>query len=576
MFFYRVLLGLLALISVAAADQVTLEVQINGLEGELLDNARALLSLELYRKESNLSELRIQRLHRKAKDEISLALQPYGYYLPVIRAQLTRDKQHWLARYDIDPGQPTRWQHIDIVLIGAGNQNPLLQRSVEQSGIYPGNAINHSQYDAFKKSLLQTAQANGYLDARFRESRLIIQEDRLHADVILEFDTGVQYTLGEVTFEGTSLPPDMLRDYIPFKTGAVFSYARLQKLQRALENSDYFANVEVIPEQAQAIDQQIPVRVQLTPHPPNRYLFGVGFGTDTGPRTRIGWENRQLNRFGHKAEADYRISEIKTSFNALYRIPLKRAQTDFLQFDTSIGREETDSSESRFESLGVKFSFLHAVWRKTLSLTHRQEDFEAGLTSGDTVLLIPAISFSRIWGGDRLIVDKGARVELDLSGASTDLFSEATFMQATLDSKLIHSPWENGRVLLRGTVGATHTPEFDKLPPSIRFYAGGDQSVRGYDYESLGPKDASGEVIGAPFLLVGSVEYEHLIKGNWRGALFYDVGNAIEHFNDPLEQGVGVGIRYQSPIGLIRLDIANAISEPDNPWRLHLTIGPDL
>lgn len=562
--------------TVAAADNTTLEVNINGLQGPLLDNARAVLSLEQYKTADSLNALRIQRLHRRARDELSLALQPFGYYQARIEGSLTHHDQHWVARYDIEPGEPATWQTIKLTLTGPGKDKPALNQVIDTTSLKTGTVVNHAVYETLKRDLLQTAQANGYLDAVFTESRLLIQPDLQHASAIITLDTGEQYRLGEISFEGSDLDPELLSAYVPFKTDSVFSYHQLLELQRSLENSDYFTHVDVIPDRKAAVNRRIPVRVILTPHKPNRYTVGLGFGTDTGPRSRLGWANRQLNRYGHKASIDYRVSEIKSALNAQYRIPLSRAQTDFVQFDSSLGRERSDSVDSQFRFIGVKHSITRKAWRRTLSLLHRQEDFELGLTRGNTVLLIPAVTISRIWGKDRLIVDRGARLQLELSGASTNLLSEATFVQATLDAKAIYSPWDRGRILLHGNLGITKSTDFDKLPPSIRFFAGGDHSVRGYDYQSLGPQDASGEVIGGRYLLVGSAEYEHRITGNWRAAAFIDVGNAVDNFNDPLEQGVGIGLRYESPIGLIRLDIADAISEPGNPWRLHLTIGPDL
>ena len=133
-----------------------------------------------------------------------------------------------------------------------------------------------------------------------------------------------------------------------------------------------------------------------------------------------------------------------------------------------------------------------------------------------------------------------------------------------------------GRVILRGEAGVTIASEVTVLPASIRFFAGGDQSVRGYDYKELGPVDENGEVIGGRYLLVGSIEYDHRITDDWSVAAFLDAGNAFDDFDEPLEQGAGFGVRWRSPVGPVRLDIANAISKPGNHWRVHFTIGPDL
>ncbi len=124
--------------------------------------------------------------------------------------------------------------------------------------------------------------------------------------------------------------------------------------------------------------------------------------------------------------------------------------------------------------------------------------------------------------------------------------------------------------------GTTITPSFEQLPSSVRFFSGGAQSVRGFRFQSLGPTDNNGEVVGASNLVLGSIEFEHYLNDRWGAAVFIDVGNAIDDLNDDLEKGAGFGLRWKSPIGPVRIDLASAVSRDGNPWRIHINIGPDL
>jgi translocation and assembly module TamA len=133
-----------------------------------------------------------------------------------------------------------------------------------------------------------------------------------------------------------------------------------------------------------------------------------------------------------------------------------------------------------------------------------------------------------------------------------------------------------GRLMFRFDAGTTMTNDLDSLPTSIRYFAGGDQTVRGYRYESLGPENEAGDVIGGKHKLSVGLEYDFPIMDNWKLAVFTDTGNAFNDFADyELKTGAGIGVRWLSPIGPIRVDLASALDN-DNKLRLHITMGPDL
>src|SRR5690606_4629118 len=186
---------------------------------------------------------------------------------------------------------------------------------------------------------------------------------------------------------------------------------------------------------------------------------------------------------------------------------------------------------------------------ETLSLAYQREAFEVGALTDTTTLVLPGASWTRYWGPDRIYTRFGARLTLDLRGASEELGSDVSMLQARLGGKLVLPVAMSGRLLTRFDVGTTRTDEFERVPASLRFFAGGGLSVRGYRQSRLGPADPRGKGVGGPRLLVGSVEYEHTIRGNWAVAAFYDIGNAVEDFSDPLVRGVGIGLRWRSPIG---------------------------
>jgi translocation and assembly module TamA len=211
------------------------------------------------------------------------------------------------------------------------------------------------------------------------------------------------------------------------------------------------------------------------------------------------------------------------------------------------------------------------------SLDLKRERSEIAGERQDAVLVIPGVTWSRVYAEDDAHALGDYRLGVDLHGGSTALGSDVSFVQLRLDGKLIvAAPWRGGRLLGRLELGTTWTDDFGALPVSERFFAGGDQSIRGYAWKSLGPVGSSGKVVGGRNLAVGSLEYEHYFTDKWGVALFQDIGYAFDAASDPFYRGRGIGLRWRSPIGTVRLDVAQAQDGSREPWRLHFVVGPDL
>ncbi|MDH3871937.1 MAG: autotransporter assembly complex protein TamA [Gammaproteobacteria bacterium] len=573
--FRRLLLAAVVLILMVADARAALQVRVEGIEEPLLGNVLALLTLQRERETSGLGEGHVRRYFRRAPAEIRKALEPYGYYAVQMDARLEESGGDWLAWFRIEPGEPLRYRTVTVSLIGAGEQDAVLNEALTGFPLQQGQVAVHSDYEAAKAGLQKLAIEQGYLDAVYQRHELRIDPAAGYAEVQLLLDSGPQYRFGELVFAPGKLSEELLRRYVTFKPGQPYSYRRLLDLQRALEDSDYFAQVEVVPLSEQAQGAVVPVQVDLETHKRNKYSVGLGFGTDTGLRGLLGWENRRVNRYGHRMGASLRGSEIGSELKANYSLPLANPRSDRLEFTAGIVDEDTDTTDSTLHKFAIGRRVARGRWRETLSLSYEREDYNVGLTDESTSLLIPGISYSQVRADNRLVANRGWRLQFDLRGAAEQLLSDTSFVQSELRGKWIHGLGERGRIITRAEAGTTWIDEDNLLPVSVRFFAGGDQSVRGYDYQELGPRDASGDVVGGRHRVFGSLEYEHRIKGNWGLAAFVDTGNAFDSFSDGLETGAGIGLRWKSPIGMVRIDVASAVSQ-DNGLRLHFTLGPDL
>ncbi len=560
----------------AMAAPSKIEVDVEGVTDQVRANVLAYLSLEQQKDSERLTPGQIRRLYNQAPEEIRAALEPFGYYRFSVEAELEERDAGWLATFRIDPGPPLKLSDVDLLISGEGATDPEFKKLVKTLPVKEGQTLRHAQYEASKDALQTLAVERGYLDAKFKENEIRVDFEKYNARIVLHFDTGPRYHFGKITFDQRGFNEDFLRRFVNFKTGDAFTTASVLDLQNALSDSDYFARVEVDARRDLATNLRIPVEIRLTPKKPSKYTFGIGYGTDTGVRGSVAWERRRINKRGHRLTAQLEASQISNRLTGRYCIPLKNPRTDELTFNVGVADENTETSESQIGLIGTSRVVRRGEWTETLSLNLQRELFEIADEPGRSTLLIPSGSWLRIRADNRIYTTNGSRVQFDVRGAAESLLSDTSFVQGRAQGKLIRKVGADGRLLVRGDIGYTQVSDVEDLPASIRFFAGGDQSVRGYDFNTLGPTNDDGDVIGGKYLLVGSAEYEQRIQGKWSAAVFYDAGNALNDISDPLRQGVGVGVRWQSPVGLVRVDLGVPLDESEDSVRLHLTIGPDL
>ncbi len=560
----------------AAAASLRLQVDVEGVPGDIREQVMAGVGIVEAARGGALPEEEVRRLHARAPAEIEAGMKAFGYYRAAVRAHLTVEGRRGHAVYTVTPGAPVRLRKVDVHVTGPGADLPAFRAAVDGFPLARGQTLRHPAYLAGKAALRDAADAGGFLDARFDTSVIHIDAALTTATILIEFATGPRYRFGEVRFHQSVLDPEFLRGYPDFHRGDPFDARELVQLQKRLGDLPYFRTVEVVPRQDLAEGVEVPVDVALTPAKPQRYAFGLGYGTDNGVHGRAGIQLRRINRRAHRAEGQVQISEIERTVGAQYFIPWPYPRTELLTL--SGGYQDLDPQTSRSQALRFEASLARGRGgvRETYTLTFQREDYSVGVDEGTSELLMPQVAWTLVRADDRVYATHGVRVRARLRGAAERAGSDVSFAQLSVNGKWIASPFFRTRVLLRSDLGYTRTAQFHRLPPSIRFFAGGAQSVRGYAYQALGPLDEEGHVIGGETLVVGSAELEQRLLENWGVAAFYDLGNAMRSLRDPLEDGAGAGLRWRSPVGLVRADIAWALGKPGTPWRFHLVLGPDL
>ena len=554
----------------AAASPV--KVEVTGVEGQAYENVLAWLDdgTEIE------SALAARFFRDRARQRVLDALMAVGYYRPEVDIELTQAADQWTLHAAIEPGSRVLLRAFRWQLSGEGSDDGELLSLLNELPLRPGDGLHHGNYDRSKSALRNLAQSRGYFDHEFTRSRLAINPEQAWADIDWEFLTGPRYSLGEVEFSAVPFQAQFLDRLVPFEPGTPYTSEAIVDLNQRLLESSYFSDVVVTTRRDAAEDNQVPVRAELETRERNTVLTGAGYSTDEGPRVRLGFTRHYVNNRGHQFNTDLRLSEVRQSISARYSIPLADPLRDQLTVDAGWEDEKVDGnrSERALLGLGRRLTFSSG-WTRTQTIQLIDEKFRVGLDEGRARLFLPGLSFARTRARGGLDPDWGDYQSYELQIASRDVLSDIDIARLQINQTWLRSINERHRFQLRAQWGGIATNNFSDTPLSLRFFAGGDQSVRGFGFRSLGPRDASGEVTGGRYLAVGSMEYSYALPAGWRAAVFADAGNAFNRLEDmELEVGTGFGLRWNTPVGPLRIDLAWGVSRDDVPMRLHLSIGP--
>lgn len=604
----HLLLGLSLVTSGTMAADNFLTLSVNGVDEALKRNILAHLGA------MPDSEVQRRAFLFNVEDNVTTALESMGYYHGEVEEQLVeKDKGPWELKLTVKAGEPVKVQWVDINFSGEMLDDRAFDKWLAEVNIKPGDTLNHGVYSDVKSQLVTLALARGYFDGEFTESQIKINRDLNTAQISLHFNSGARYHFGQVSFDGHTLEPDILTKLIPFKEDAAYSTRRVSALNRQLLDTGYFANIKVIPQIDQAKDNQLPVKVELT----NKasHSIELGLGGDIGqsadktfdPRVRVTWRTPQVNKYGHSQETSLEWSPDRPKFLTTYTIPLTHPLDDQLKIRLGLLRDKygvtqiyepenrdfrnTGQLESTKYLLGLlRQQRLDNQWLMSYSLDAIREEYTQSDIDYSPSFYLAGINFSKTTRGDNSLDPKsGFRQMYSLDYADPYLGSETRLARLQAKFKWIDTFFDNHRIVARMDLAANlaNENELAFIPPSLRYFAGGDQTIRGYGYQELGPYldylDADGkvnrEVIGGRYLMVGSLEYQYYVTPTWRVATFVDAGNAFDNNQFEPVVSVGGGIHWISPIGPIKLDLGVGLKETntiDRSWRIHLTMGTEL
>jgi len=596
--FVLVIVAFLTPVSTVLGQGVEVDVVFEGVTGELEENARAVSALQRATRRGERSEATTLWLFDRAPAEIELALQPFGFYRPTIESDLDMGGETWVARFAIDPGPPTIVSVVNVGVSAPGEADEDFAAAVAEFPLLVGDTLNHPLYEKGKARIAAIAAEKGYLDAEFVAQEIRVDVPRSTAEISLDFRTGPRYEFGPVTIHQDIVHPRRMQGYVTMEPGDPFSAQALLDLQSNLEAATYIRRAEVRVERERADGLQVPIEIDVYPTRPSRFEVGAGYGTDTGIRGTFEVLFRRLNRWGHTGTFRAEVSQIELSAAFEYEIPPIFPGTATWSVVGGIGDFSPDWSTTFLRTLGVRLRVSRWGVLSVFGMSYDIDTFRIGeaeevegedrpppLQEGHSNLLNFSFSSTKsvIEGTPRTL--HGLRLRIGAVGASKSLGSSASYFLPTLNAKWVQEILPKTRILVRAQAGQNFTSDFPELPPSARFVAGGVESVRGYAFQSLGPMlprpDGELVLVGGKSLLTGSFETDVIFPTGKLGqlgfAVFVDTGNALRSFSDiQLEIGVGAGLRWVSPVGVVRLDGAFGVSQPGPPFRIHFSMGPDI
>jgi translocation and assembly module TamA len=567
--------------SAAVCAAVKVDVQIDGIEGELLDNARAYLELEQKKGDPELTEGQLRYLYKVGKEEIAKALQPFGYFRVSVEGELRQANGGWVARYSVDPGPRVHVVELDLKLLGEGSSESQLQAAVAGFPLQEGDVLDSAAYEKGKEELLSLADTLGYPRTRMTIHRVRVDPVQGQASIHLHIDTGDRFHLGEIRLHQDILDPDLARRYVRVEPGVRYSQEILLSLQQAFVVTDYFSLVDVRPRFDQVEGDRVPVDVEMTPAKRHRLSFGLGYDTDIGPNASVRWKNRLINRYGHQSENLLKVSEVESTLRYGYWIPVNDPRTDRLAFSGLLRHEDTKTSKSNSVELTGGYLSRWRTWSSRLFTEFLYERFAAGKDPKKrTMLLSLGSSLERTRVDDSRFPTQGNYWFMQVKGSS-GVISDTAYLRGRIKTKYLFPVGERGRFNVRGELGLATVADFDQYPSTLRFFTGGDQSIRGYDYKSLGPKGKDKEVVGGRNVVTASIQYDRRVLDDWVAAVFVDAGNAFDSSSDKIYYGSGVGLHWLSPFGSVRVDVAWPLNRKDDSprfkeWRLHVGFGTVL
>ena len=478
----------------------------------------------------------------------------------------------------VSPGAPARIHRLHIDFSGAAQGSPeLAEVRTELKEDWPlpeGAVFTQDEWDAGKKLAVRLLSLRAYPLAKLAASRAEVNPQTDEVSLSLSVDSGPRVEFGKIRIEGLQrYPESMVRGQADFMPGAVYSLEKLTAFQSSLEEDVHFSSALVIPLTGEIKDGELPILVQVVEVPRQKGEIGLTWDSEEGFGTRLGYEHYNIFRRGYTGSVllDWKQNESALNFGlALPRtrdgyshsgnVALKKSEVQNVERDTVEGGVWRLRQRGNIEArIGVEY----VLDRETLG----------GVEDRNNQAVFATIGWTQRKLDDVMDPRNGYLLDGRLSSTLGRALSETAFVRGRARGAVYWTPgFVPGTWLVRADVGEVWAQQADKVPSSLLFRAGGVNSVRGFEYESLGVAGPNGSVLGGRVMATGSLEYLFTVAPHWRLGLFHDMGDAADSWKSfELARSFGFGVRWLSPVAPIAFDLARG--DTDRKWRWTMSLG---
>jgi translocation and assembly module TamA len=570
------LLGLIGPGRAAAAQTPLYDVDLRmpAAERSLLED-----NLDLYRWRGNerMDEAQMRRLVRMTPDQIRSLLATEGFYSPQVAVRLERADKTWMVHLEVTPGEPVRVHRIDLEVTGpfddgSSANRERLARMRSDWALSAGAVFRDADWEAAKRAALGGLLLDRYPAATIRDSRATVDPKAGTADLRLVLDSGPAFTLGRLQITGLKRYPRSIIERLNLiKPGDPYKQASLLELQSRLQNSPYFAGAEVHVATDPAHPLEVPVQVAVEENHARKLGFGIGMSTDSGPRGQVTYQDLNLLGRAWRLSGTAKVDTKEQSLDSKLQFPLT-AQGYQDALTASLKRNDLNGEVTRSLALGATRTHIRGKNQLDWGLSYLRELQDvAGAPGSHSASLVLSRSLIRRDVDNLVFPSRGYLLKLEGDAAAHALLSDRSFLRSDAKAVWFHTLGQHGQLILRGELGAVLASGRDGIPSDLLFQTGGDQTVRGYAYQSIGVRQGDA-IVGGRLLATASGEYVHWLTAQWGAAVFVDAGDAADRLADlSAKVGYGVGARWKSPIGPLNLDVA--YGEANRQVRVHFAVG---